>query len=441
MSDATVPRSVFPFRRITRWAFLLVLVPLVLAALAIDTAPRVADPGPPDALAAERALEVAESLRTLVDTEGSAGSWSVREDQLNSVLAAAQRVAPGAFGQVHVGDDAVRIDASAGPPLLPAGLWANLHLELAPSEKGLKITKARLGRLPLPPSVALLALRLGLNRALGPGMGAAALDSIAAVRLAPPTMTVALHFDEDGSAPFFARLRERAFAGAGSEAREAVYHQLWFLDRAVKAKALPRKGTMLPYMKKVIETAGNTEGDDREVMRGALYSLALYCGSEDFGQVIGVTLHDYMQRKGNGCNRTHLALRDDLKRHFSISAGLYAVTTSGQAAFGVGELKELLDANAGGEGFSFDDMAADAAGVRFAAAFLNAPRSAWPEMLAAITAEADVMPSLDGLPSGLDDAAFRARYGSVDSPAYAEAVEEIARRVDNLPLYAAPAGH
>ena len=118
-----------------------------------------------------------------------------------------------------------------------------------------------------------------------------------------------------------------------------------------------------------------------------------------------------------------------------VSAGLYAAT-SGTTAFGMGELKELLDSNDGGSGFSFDDMAADAAGVRFAAAFLGAPKSRWPAMLAQIRDESDVLPSLDGLPSGMSAADFRARYGDVDSPAYAALVAEIDRRLDAMPLYA-----
>jgi len=435
MSDVALIRPVSPFRR-AAFLLLLLLVPFALVALAFDRAPRVADPGPPDALAAERTLDVAESLRTLVETEGSAGSWSIREDELNAVLAAAQRVAPGLFGLAQVERSGVELSLSVGAPLLPYGLWANLHLALEPSETGLKVASARLGRLPIPPSLALFALRLGLDQALGPGMGAAAIDSVAALRLEPPRMTVALHFDEAGRMPFFERLRTRAFEGAGSEAREAVHHQLWFLDKAVREAELPRKGSVVPYFRKVIETAGRIKGEDREVMRGALYTLALYCGDADFGQVIGVTLHDYLRGSANGCDGTRLAGRDDLKRHFAISAGLYATTTSGQAAFGVGELKELLDSNAGGEGFSFDDMAADAAGVRFATALLGAPRAAWPGIVDALESEADLMPALDGLPEGMDEAGFRARYGSVDSPAYAAVVAEITQRIDALPLYA-----
>ena len=123
-----------------------------------------------------------------------------------------------------------------------------------------------------------------------------------------------------------------------------------------------------------------------------------------------------------------------------ISAGLYAAS-SGRASFGMGELKELLDSNEGGSGFSFDDIAADLAGARFAAAFLAAPPADWPAMLARIDDEGTaILPALDGLPSGLSEAEFRHRYGDVDSAAYAAMVEEIRARVDALPLYAgAPA--
>ena len=102
---------------------------------------------------------------------------------------------------------------------------------------------------------------------------------------------------------------------------------------------------------------------------------------------------------------------------------------------GMGELKELLDSNAGGSGFSFDDMAANLAGARFAAAFLAAPRAAWPGMLARIAGEGDLLPALDGLPRGLSEAEFRARYGDVDSPGYSELIALIGGRIDALALY------
>ncbi len=171
-------------------------------------------------------------------------------------------------------------------------------------------------------------------------------------------------------------------------------------------------------------------------MRAAFYALALYCGDPDFGDQIGVTLKRTMQGRANGCEGTTLGARDDFKRHFVISAGLEAATASG-AAFGMGELKELLDSNAGGSGFSFRDMVADAAGVRFARTFLAAPPDQWKPMLDRIADEDAILPAFADLPENLGEAEFRARYGDVDSPSYAAMVAEIDRRVDALPLYAA----
>jgi hypothetical protein len=45
------------------------------------------------------------------------------------------------------------------------------------------------------------------------------------------------------------------------------------------------------------------------------------------------------------------------------------------------------------------------------------------------------MPSIRGLPSFMQRAEFRARYGEPDSPRYRAQIEEIDARIDALPLY------
>jgi hypothetical protein len=443
MSTAFATRS-----RPKRWralrGVLVALSPLLLVVtlvvLAVETTPRIANPGPPDARAASHTRDVADSLRYFVASQGAAGAWSAGEEELNAVLAAAQRLVPGSYGLARVGDDALVIDLSVGAPVMPAGLWANLHLALAPSEDGLEIASARIGRLPVPPALARAGLRLALDRKLGDRLGTEALASIAGLRLAPPEMTLVFDFDAVGRVAFFERLRARALEVAGATARDGVYVQLWHFDRAVRRDRLPRDGSMIPYVRKAINVAGRQPGADREELRAALYALALYCGDPDFGDQIGVTLRESLQGDANGCDGTTLGGRDDFKRHFVISAGLQAATAS-SAAFGMGELKELLDSNEGGSGFSFKDMVADAAGVRFARAFLEVPRDQWPALLNRIRSEDDLLPAFDDLPEHLSESEFRARYGDVDSAAYAAMVREIEARVDALPLYAGePAG-
>lgn len=418
---------------------LVILAPLGALLLAVETAPRVTGGGPPDALAAERTRDVAARLKAVIDDGTPQAEVAISEDELNAVLAAGQRLAPGTFGRARVDAERASLDLSVGPPLLPRNLWANLHLTVAASDTGLVLEAARLGRLPLPPGLALEAVRMVLDRKLGGSLGSDLVASVARIRLAPPdtspAVDVAFDFDPAGGAAFFDRLRARVLEAAGTTARERVYMQAWLLDQRLRRGKLPQDGSMLPWLKQALATAAKPQkrAADREGLRAAFYTLALVCGDPAFGSSISVGFNERMQSAAAGCAGTTLSGRQDLRQHFLISAGLYAAN-SGQAAFGMGELKELLDSNAGGTGFSFDDIAADLAGVRLARAFLDAPPEAWPAMLARIGSEADIMPSIDGLPSGMSEAAFRARFRDVDSAEYAAMVAEIERRVDALPL-------
>jgi hypothetical protein len=405
---------------------------LVVALLAFEPGPRLSDPGPPDAVAAARTRDVVARLKAFVDSE--AAELTVTETEMNAVLAAVQRVRPGLYGHATVDPEVLALAVSVGAPVLPRGLWLNLALDVAPSEEGPRIASASVGRLPIPPALALAGLRLALDRALGPGTGDDAMAAVDAVRLADGAATVAFDFPDGSRDAFFDRLRARVIAAAGTLARSRVQDDLEHLHKAVRHGTLPVAGSVLPYIHAAADFAArHPEGSDREAFRAALYALALYCGDPDFGRTIAVDMPWRMQGRRNGCEATTLAGRDDLKRHFVISAGLYAATT-GTAAFGMGELKELLDSNDGGSGFSFDDMAADLAGVRFASAFLDAPAAEWPAMLEAIERESDLVPSTEGLPGGMTQAEFEARFGDVDSPAYRAMVAEIRRRVDALPL-------
>ena len=143
----------------------------------------------------------------------------------------------------------MELSLSARRAAPPAGLWANLHLALEPSETGLEVASARLGRLPIPPWLALFALRLGLDQALGPGMGAAAIDSVAAVRLEPPAVTVALPLRRGRPDAVLRAAANPGLRRRGDEAARPVHHQLWFLDKAVREAELPRKGSVVPYFR------------------------------------------------------------------------------------------------------------------------------------------------------------------------------------------------
>lgn len=409
-----------------------VLAPFVLVAMVFETRPSVRGEGPPDALAAERAREVASSLRALIEEGGD--RWAIGETELNGALASAGRVVPGLAGRGRIAEGEAAVELSLAVPKLPWDLWLNLRLALGASERGLRVTEARVGRLPLPPGIVVPAARIVLDLALGDNLGTAALAGIEAVRIDGRRVEVALGFGPGERVALYEGVRDRLRELSGGTDREAVYGYLDAYPYAVKRGLLPRDGSALPYLRHAVAEAAERPGDDTEAMRAALYALALYCGDPRFGVAIGVSLSDRLSGGNNRCRRTTLDGRVDLRQHFVLSAGAYAASTRG-TAFGVGELKELLDSNQGGSGFSFDDIAANLAGARFAQAFLDRPRADWPEMIAGISSERDVLPALDDLPSGLSEAEFRARFGDVDSPEYAALIAEIEGRIDALPLY------
>jgi uncharacterized protein YfiM (DUF2279 family) len=366
----------------------------------------------------------------------------LRADEINAALAAGGRLVPGTLGAVALRPGAADLRLALGAPFLPEGLWLNLRLGLLASEDGLRPGAVRLGRLPLPRALVLPVARLLIDRTLGEGLGTAVIDGVARVAIEPPDLRVDLALDPATRTALAEALRLRARGQAGAVDPQRVRVHRYHLDRQGDGGALPRTGSALPYLRHVVETAHRLGRDSPEAeMRAALFALTLYCGEGvAFGRLIGVTLPETMAGADNHCAGTTLGGRVDLRRHFVVSAGLQAAS-SAEIAFGAGELKELLDSGAGGSGFSFDDIAANLAGARFAEVLLATPRAGWLALVAHMEREADLLPALDDLPRGLDETAFRDRFGDVESPAYAAMLRDIAERIEALPFFAgAPGG-
>jgi hypothetical protein len=123
--------------------------------------------------------------------------------------------------------------------------------------------------------------------------------------------------------------------------------------------------------------------------------------------------------------------RRDLAQHFFVSAYLTA-TVGTEAANAAGLAKELLDAQ-GGSGFSFADLAADRAGVRFADGLLKkrVPFGLLPQTFTV----AAFMPDISGLPEGLSAGNIKSQYGSKDDSRFRKQLQEIDGRILALPAY------
>ena len=127
--------------------------------------------------------------------------------------------------------------------------------------------------------------------------------------------------------------------------------------------------------------------------------------------------------------------RIDLAKHFIGSAALTA-SANGQVAKVMGEEKELSDAQ-GGSGFSFIDLAADKAGTRFGEIATSSPENARKiqQAMSKIKDYSDFMPDPRDLPENMDEAEFKRRFESINSPAYQEVVRQIDFRISAASIY------
>lgn len=124
--------------------------------------------------------------------------------------------------------------------------------------------------------------------------------------------------------------------------------------------------------------------------------------------------------------------RRDLAKHFFVAAHLTAAQ-SGEAADRLGMTKEALDAN-GGSGFSFADVAANRAGIRFAESVLSGRLT--PEGLSNSFRAVLFMPPVEGLPEGLTREQLVAEYGGPGDKRFEAQLAKIDARINALLPYA-----
>jgi len=126
--------------------------------------------------------------------------------------------------------------------------------------------------------------------------------------------------------------------------------------------------------------------------------------------------------------------RNDWPRHFWVSAAL-TLLSDADRSIAIGITKELMDATPGGSGFSFSDLAADAAGNRFtlAATRNEAAARAMQKRILGDTKITDFLPDIRDLPEGIPIDDFTEVYGGIRGTETTRIVNEIFRRLADCP--------
>lgn len=174
-------------------------------------------------------------------------------------------------------------------------------------------------------------------------------------------------------------------------------------------------------------------GDPASENRSAILALTMFANGRPITPLVGDQSGEHIVRPKRVT--TTLRGRTDLPRHFMISAALVALADS-RLSNVVGLFKELDD-SMGGSGFSFVDLLADRAGVRFAElSTASAEKAQWVQQRISESSDESVfMPEIGDLNEGMMQKTFKQRYRDTDSATYRAEKQEMERRIDSCKLY------
>jgi len=402
---------------------LLVLGSGVAVWLAVDTAPRVAardDVTPADI---DRAMVLARHHDPRKGRPGRTRWLMLTERDLDLLLQQAARRGLLAQAQARVQLQPGLLTLQASLPA-PRALWLNIELVLQQTATVPEVAGLRLGRLPLPPGLALPLLR---RAAASRGLEADAL--LALVDLERVVMLKGRVMASYKAGPqALQQLRAMVLPADDQQrllahrTRLAAFSHTWQLETASLADLLP------PLLALARERAAGA-GDAAAEYRAALLALTLHA--------LGTQAADWAPAATRGPPArplpVHLQGRNDLALHFLVSA-LIAAEAGTPLADAVGAWKEMADARRGGSGFSYADLLADRAGARFGDLAVRVPARLQARAPAGLTDD-QLMPPVDGLPEQLPEDAHLARYGGLQGEGHQRLLADIEARLDTLPLY------
>lgn len=171
--------------------------------------------------------------------------------------------------------------------------------------------------------------------------------------------------------------------------------------------------------------------------RAAILALGLLLGDDTVARIGGRTLEvGSSEERTLLRNRIRLDDRTDLSRHFWVSAAVATLADEPRARM-IGLSKEVMDSTPGGSGFSFVDMAANAAGIQLAVTATRSQASARAVQVDTrkIAGLSDIFPSIAGLPENITRDVLQSDFGGLGGAETQRLLAEIDRRIKALPLH------
>jgi hypothetical protein len=420
------------------WAAVLLtpfVLPLVAMVFAVDRTPFI----PESRVALDTDYQRAKTLLTRLDP------GAIRNDR-RTIVTFTEAELNGALGTLARGSRQLRGRAVVSPEYglllglsaeLPVpenriGRFVNIRVTLAPSAQGLDIQRLAIGQIEIPRSLILPAFRTAVDALAGPGKGDAVIASVRHLKTDGKLVTV-VYDPPHNLAREIATAAQTTIRGSDPQVIRVYYARIAETTRSFRQGETSLASFLVPLFRQARERSAS--GDPADENRAAILALALYFGDPRVERLVGPVIPPELKAHGIAKDHVRLGGRHDFVQHFVTSAGLHLAGGKDFADV-LGTTKEIDDSD-GGSGFSFTDLAADRAGVRFAEVAVASPANARrvQESLSGYIGERDFFPEVHDLPEGLTAAEFRSRYGDTQRPAYDQMVTEIDRRIATITLY------
>lgn len=326
----------------------------------------------------------------------------------------------GARGAFFLADDTAEVRLTVRIPGVPGPRYLNLRTAFEAVAGEPRVVKASISSLPIPAGLAEWLIASAIRSAGFADDWKVARQAIRHLVFEPDQGNVEVRYTWQPD--LLEQARRLAFTPQEIVRIEAAQRALArLLDPYAHRANVPVSKVLTPLM----ACCGDPTPQEG---RAALLVLATYLTGSNLAVVLPESA------KWPRPRRVKLTLfgRHDSAQHFIVSAAL-AAWAGEPAANAVGLFKEIQDSR-GGSGFSFADLAADRAGTRFGELVASGSPHLENALRRTLT-DADLAPSLDGLPEPLAAADFEQRFGAGDNAAYRQVTTEIERRLAALPLY------
>jgi hypothetical protein len=399
------------------------IVAIVLLALALQDRPLVpatAQLAPEDIARAKKVLRAHDPRRA---AGGGARVIALDEEDLTLALNYLAGQVGAGTARIDLQSGVATLQASLEAPRNPLGRYVNVEAAFRETGAVPALARLRIGSLPVPRFVADHLLRETLRHLAATDAEQLAAQLVESVRIGEGRLTVAYRWSDQAAA-----LARSALVSPAEAQRLRAYQE----RLADAVSGAPRPLSLATLMAPVFGLAleRGAEADPVRENRAALVVLALYVTRQPIQRIVPAAAG----WRRPAARPVTLAGRGDLPQHFLVSATL-AAEAGNPLADAIGLHKELQDSR-GGSGFSFSDIGANRAGARFGQVASQSPARAreLARALAAGVVESDFMPDVADLPEFMPEAEFNRRFGGLDSPAYAEMIATIDRRIDATPL-------